>query len=1047
MISIRRIIVAVVLLEILSFQTAVYAADLTISVNAAAPVRQIPETMYGGAMVAWWGFENGYNTAFNNLSLAKSQQIIRWPGGSWGVAYLWSDMEGPGGGNGGIINYNEQNYMMSILDAEMQPIVNFPGYWYNTDHSLQEAIDAAVAWVADQTTRPHPAQYWEIGNETGGFWEAGWFQGINGTYYGDQFADFYLAMKAVNPNIKIGANAEPTNRYGNGGSQDYVGYWDHDLLLAAKAKGVVPDFFIIHQYPGTNQGASYNPTLLTTDVDTIATYTSNMNTIITNTIGPEYVGKIGYFMTEWNAGGVDGSYERWRKYSGAMFMAEYLMKMSASGWEGSTTFGDFFYRPGTGMGYPDFYPFPDWYLYPFFIDKFGRNMVTASSSSSTVRAYSSLDDNDNLTMFIVNNSPTTNLTATINISGMTIATGGQRWIMEPAGTIPSGGNVQDVNDIQINGIFHPEPTTINSLAPQSFTSGSSFDINLPKSCMVFLRIPGSGVDTTSPAAPTGLAVTDSEGQISLDWNNNTEGDLASYNIYRSTVSGSGYVKQNNLPVSISNYVDYHAIGGFTYYYVVRAVDMFWNESDNSSQISAEITDTTPPAPPAGLMALGYEGMVSLNWNDNGGDTTGYNVYRSTTSGSDYVLLNGMPLSISDYNDNSVTNGTTYYYVVTAVDAYLNESDASAQVSASPNVFIQNIYSFVGINAANTNYNVYACDVDQFPFGGNSTYRNSQVEAIDSQYTAVSADDATEWAPINPGSSDEILLWVEMKINESPASISRIDLVFDGYTSGSGDVTHRIFVLTAGADWTQDASWTQVGADQGISPGTYATMTRSITSNISNYIDAGGRITWAVFETASAQVMHVNYLKMTVYTIVDEDAPAAPANLSVAAGNEQVSLEWNDNVEEDMNGYNVYRSPASGGPYGKLNTSLVVESNYIDVTVANGTTYYYAVTAVNTGGSESGYSNEVSAKPDLFQNCPEVHAGGYGLPSDLDGDCYVGYLDVYVLADYWLQTCADDCEGADFEPADGTVNFLDFSDFVVQWLWCNDPQNPNCVHNW
>jgi len=1054
MMSIRRMIVVV---AILCCQTALFAADLTISVNTAAPVRKIPEHMYGGAMTAWWGWENGYNSTYNAQMLAKSQKIIRWPGGSWGDAYLWSDMEyPPGSSNDWIISYIEENYMLSILDAEMQPIVNFPGYWFNVDHSLDDALDAAVGWVTDQAGRPHPAQYWEIGNETGGFWEAGWFNGISGTYYGDQFADFYLVMKAINPNIKIGANAEPTNRLGNGGSQDYVGYWDHDMLIAAKAKGVVPDFFIIHQYPGSNQGASYNPTLLSTDVDTIATYTSNMNTIINDTIGSQYVGKIGYFMTEWNAGGRSitdyptSSYERWRKYSGAMFMAEYLMKMSAAGWEGSTTFGDFFYQSGNAWGYPSFYVFPDWYLYPFFINKFGTEMVSTSSSNSTVRAYSAIDASDNLTMFIVNNSPTADLTATINISGMTIGTGGQRWIMEPAGTVPSGGTVQDVNDIQINGVFHPDPTTVNSLAAQTFTSGGSFDINIPKSSMIFLRMPSSGVDTTPPAAPTGLAATDGEGQISLDWDNNGEGDLASYNVYRSTTSGSGYFKQNNLPLAGSIYVDYHAVVGATYYYVVRAVDTFWNESGNSDEVSAITFDATPPPAPTDLSATGDNRFVVLDWNDGDRYVAGYNVYRSTTSGSAYVLLNGSLLSDSNYIDNTVTNGTTYYYIVTALDESLNESDASAEASATPNHLVQNNYSFVGINKANTDYEAYACDVDIFPFEGVWQNRSTFEEANDTPYINISADDSTDWTTIDPEAGDQILLWIEMKINEPVAEIARIDLTFDGYTGGSSAVNHKIYVKTTQSNWTMNYCWVQAGTDQSISPGAYATMTRSITSDIGNHIDTDGNFVWAVYETTSSEAMHVNYVKMTVYSVIDDNAPASPSNLSSITGTGMVTLDWNDNNESDMNGYNVYRSLATGGPFGKVNTSLVVDSDYIDDTVVNGTTCYYVVTAVDTDGYESGYSNEVSAKPDLFFNCAEVHAGGSGLPSDLDGDCYVDFNDLDMMASNWLYSdCVSpgNCEGADFEPADGIVNLNDFSNFASQWLTCNDPEDPGCTRNW
>jgi len=69
-----------------------------------------------------------------------------------------------------------------------------------------------------------------------------------------------------------------------------------------------------------------------------------------------------------------------------------------------------------------------------------------------------------------------------------------------------------------------------------------------------------------------------------------------------------------------------------------------------------------------------------------------------------------------------------------------------------------------------------------------------------------------------------------------------------------------------------------------------------------------------------------------------------------------------------------------------------------------------------------------------------------LASDLNGDCYVDYKDLKIMADYWLNTdCTEptNCGGADFEPTDGTVDFLDFSDFAVQWMQCNNPPDANC----
>jgi hypothetical protein len=96
------------------------------------------------------------------------------------------------------------------------------------------------------------------------------------------------------------------------------------------------------------------------------------------------------------------------------------------------------------------------------------------------------------------------------------------------------------------------------------------------------------------------------------------------------------------------------------------------------------TDLTPPAAPANLTAVGGDGQVSLNWDDNvEPDLTGYNVYRSTTSGGPYALLNGAPLAASDYVDTAVTNGTTYHYVVTALDTSDNESADSNEAAATP----------------------------------------------------------------------------------------------------------------------------------------------------------------------------------------------------------------------------------------------------------------------------------------------------------------------------------------------------------------------------
>jgi hypothetical protein len=95
---------------------------------------------------------------------------------------------------------------------------------------------------------------------------------------------------------------------------------------------------------------------------------------------------------------------------------------------------------------------------------------------------------------------------------------------------------------------------------------------------------------------------------------------------------------------------------------------------------------------------------------------------------------------------------------------------------------------------------------------------------------------------------------------------------------------------------------------------------------------------------------------------DTDPPAAPSGLSASGSDSSVSLNWDNNGESDLAGYNVYRSTSSGGSYSQINSSLVSSSDYTNNGVTNDTTYYYVVTAEDNSGNESGYSSEASATP-------------------------------------------------------------------------------------
>lgn len=73
----------------------------------------------------------------------------------------------------------------------------------------------------------------------------------------------------------------------------------------------------------------------------------------------------------------------------------------------------------------------------------------------------------------------------------------------------------------------------------------------------------------------------------------------------------------------------------------------------------------------------------------------------------------------------------------------------------------------------------------------------------------------------------------------------------------------------------------------------------------------------------------------------------------------VSLNWTPS-SSTYSGFNVYRGTSTGGPYTRVDTSMVPSTSYTDGGVISGQTYYYVATEVDSSGTESSYSGEVSA---------------------------------------------------------------------------------------
>ncbi|WP_127532590.1 glycoside hydrolase family 48 protein [Paenibacillus kobensis] len=195
------------------------------------------------------------------------------------------------------------------------------------------------------------------------------------------------------------------------------------------------------------------------------------------------------------------------------------------------------------------------------------------------------------------------------------------------------------------------------------------------------RLINSGAAPTVPGAPATLAAAAGNAQATLTWA--ASSGAASYNVKRASTSGGPYTTVAT-GVTGTTYTNTGLTNGTTYYYVVSAVNAA-GESVNSAQATATPQAVvTVPAAPTALTATAGSAQATLAWTASAGATS-YNVKRATTTGGPYTTV-ATGVTGTTYTNTGLTNGTTYYYVVTAVNS-AGESANSAQASATPQAVV------------------------------------------------------------------------------------------------------------------------------------------------------------------------------------------------------------------------------------------------------------------------------------------------------------------------------------------------------------------------
>ena len=212
---------------------------------------------------------------------------------------------------------------------------------------------------------------------------------------------------------------------------------------------------------------------------------------------------------------------------------------------------------------------------------------------------------------------------------------------------------------------------------------------------------------TVPSVPTGLVASAGDGKVMLSWtvpNSDGGSPITGYNVYRSTTPGGEGSTPYATAVS-STYTDSAATNGTKYYYTVAAVNGAGAGPQSGEANATPQAAVTVPSAPQGLTATGSNGAVQLAWSapaaNGGAAVTSYNIYRSTTTGGEGTAPVATGVTGMSFTDTGLTNGTTYYYTVAAVNS-AGTGPQSGEANATPQAAVTVPSAPQGLTATGSN---------------------------------------------------------------------------------------------------------------------------------------------------------------------------------------------------------------------------------------------------------------------------------------------------------------------------------------------------------
>jgi hypothetical protein len=500
-------------------------AQVVVTINTADTLGKISQYVFGNAVAVWVG-PNQDNPALLKYLNMLSPTLIRFPGGSWSDIYFWDKLPDDIPGtipDGTTYNYSTGSYnnislypqagpwysltpdnyysMRSQLGTQGLITINYAYARYGlSDDPVNQAAHEAANWVrydAGQT------EFWEIGNENAGPWEAGWLIDttqnkdhqpalITGDLYGKHFKIFADSMKAAaaeNGNhIYIGGQILHFDASNDSDIPNRT--WNQEFFNQV---GDSADFYVMHNYYG---GTYVTGIQLMYDRSTIEENLSYIQQdIADNHASPKPIA-----ITEWNIGGSSPQAAITSTMNGmdACLLINEMIKYNvgmACRWLIATGETGMFYN-GSNTSIPLWNPRPD-FFYLYYLQRFtGDHVISASvNGSQDIYAYASMFASGHQGVVVINKGVNS---LVVDLNPVNFMVGDKYYIY----SLNGGDNINYPQSVLVNN-FGPSSSvewgpldSLTHIPASAYQIGNEIKFISPASSVQFIMIePGNRVLT------------------------------------------------------------------------------------------------------------------------------------------------------------------------------------------------------------------------------------------------------------------------------------------------------------------------------------------------------------------------------------------------------------------------------------------------------------------------------------------------------------------------------------------------------------------------